>query len=88
MPGHLHWLIVRDTIELSGVMRLFKGKTGFVLNHRLGQKGAFWQRSFYDYALRKEEDLQVAAGYIVTSPLRAGLVEHIADYLHWDAEWI
>ena len=88
MPDHLHWLIVVDTIELSEVMRLFKRKTGFVLNHRLGQKGAFWQRGFYDLALRKEEDLQVAARYIVTNPLRAGLVEHIADYPHWDAEWI
>jgi hypothetical protein len=28
------------------------------------------------------------ARYIVANPLRAGLVEHLGDYPHWDAVWL
>ncbi len=88
MPDHLHWLVTVDSIDLSEVVRVFKGKTGFVLNKRLTRQGAFWQRGFYDHAIRKEEDIRAAARYIVANPLRAGLVEHISDYPHWDAIWL
>jgi len=54
--------------------------------HRLG--GALWQRGFHDHALRRDEDIEDIARYIVANPLRAGLVRHIGDYPHWDAIWI
>jgi hypothetical protein len=38
--------------------------------------------------LRKDEDLQTVARYIVANPLRAGLVEKIGDYPLWDAIWL
>jgi putative transposase len=28
------------------------------------------------------------ARYIVANPLRAGLVERLGDYPHWDAVWL
>ena len=51
-------------------------------------EGAVWQPGFHDRALRKNEDLVTASRYIVANPVRAGLVEHIADYPHWDAVWL
>jgi len=38
--------------------------------------------------MRKEEDLQALARYIVANPLRAGLVKRVGDYPHWDAMWL
>ncbi len=39
-----------------------------------------WQRSFFDHALRDEESLEAVARYIVSNPVRAGLVEDWRDY--------
>jgi putative transposase len=47
-----------------------------------------WQDGYYDRALRKEEDLQQIARYIVANPLRAKLVNKIGDYPLWDAVWL
>lgn len=45
-------------------------------------------KSFYDHALREEDDLKGIARYIVANQIRAGLVEKIGDYPHWDAVWL
>ncbi len=88
MPDHLHWLLVLESDDLSQLMRQFKGVSSQKINKKLQRRGTFWQRGFYDHAIRKEQDLRAAARYIVANPLRAGLVETIADYPHWDAKWV
>jgi putative transposase len=88
MPDHLHWLLIVNETHLSEIVRIFKGKSSFDLKKSFHLNGVFWQRGFYDHALRKEEDLRAAARYIVANPLRAGLVDSIADYPHWDAKWV
>ncbi len=88
MPDHLHWLVVVKSIPLSESMHLFKGRSSQLLNEKLSKKGTFWQRGFYDHAIRKDEDLRSAARYIVGNPLRTGLVEKVGDYPHWDAVWL
>ena len=47
-----------------------------------------FQKGYYDHAVCKEGDLKKLARYIVSNPLRAGLVSNINDYPHWDAIWI
>jgi len=47
-----------------------------------------WQPGFHDHALRKEEDVRAVARYVVANPLRAGLVQRIGDYPHWNAIWL
>ncbi len=88
MPDHLHWLLVINKTMLSDLMRIFKGTTSSSINKVLNRRGSFWQRGFYDHAIRQNEDLKAAARYIVANPLRAGLVDSIADYSHWDASWL
>ena len=83
MPDHLHWLMqLGDGNQLSKVV----GRVKSVSAHHLGRK--IWQTGFHDHALRKEEDIQGTARYIVANPLRAKLVENIGDYPHWDAKWL
>ena len=82
MPDHLHWLMTLRSGELSGVMRLLKGRTAHVLGHPI------WQSNYHDHAIRKDEDLRALARYIIANPLRAGLVERIGDYPWWNSVWL
>ena len=83
MPDHLHWLLrLRPGHDLSRVVRDVKA----VSSRRFGCR--VWQKGFHDHALRREDDVKDWARYIVANPLRAGLVECIGDYPHWDAIWL
>ena len=88
MPDHLHWLVKLEGCTLDELMRRIKSNSARRINRRLGRTGPVWQQGYHDRALRREEDLQVAARYVVANPLRAGLVERLADYPHWDAVWL
>lgn len=83
MPDHVHWLLqLEEDGNLSDVVRLYKAKVSLTLQQRI------WQRGFHDRALRDEDDLRDIARYIIANPLRAGLVERIGEYPHWDAIWL
>jgi hypothetical protein len=51
-------------------------------------RGRVWQDGFFDHAVRRDEDVRTIARYIVSNPLRAGLVSNLGDYALWDACWI
>ena len=82
MPDHLHWLLQLQQGSLSSLV----GRVKSISARRLG--GQVWQKGFHDHALRQEEDLVALARYVVANPLRAGLVERLGDYPHWDAIWL
>ena len=95
MPDHLHWLLVlRQGASLSSVMRAVKGRSSRLIGDYRRDAPAtsphkpLWQEGFHDHALRKDEDLQAAARYVVANPLRAGVVSRIGDYPLWDAKWL
>lgn len=89
MPDHVHWLFqLGENTDLSAAIKRFKAYSARRVNGHLKRQGALWQKSFYDHALRKGEDVQGVARYIVANPLRAGLVENIGDYPLWDAIWL
>ena len=82
MPDHLHWLLQLKQGSLSHLVGRVKSLTG----NRIGR--SVWQDGFHDRALRREEDLPAVARYIVANPVRAGLVERVGQYPHWDAVWL
>lgn len=83
MPDHLHWLIeLTRQSTLAQIMQSIKTLSAKQIGRPI------WQAGFHDHALRKEEDLKATARYIIANPLRAGLVENIGDYPHWDAIWL
>lgn len=89
MPDHIHWLFqLKNCSNLATVIKKFKGRSARSLNLLLDKKGTFWQHAYYDHALRNDEEIKKVARYIVANPLRAGLVERIEDYPHWDAVWL
>lgn len=90
MPDHMHWLMsLGGDIGLSATVARVKGESARRINAALERTGyPVWQRGFHDHALRKDEDMREIARYVVTNPLRAGLVAHLGDYPWWDAEWL
>ncbi|MDP1610436.1 MAG: transposase [Sulfuritalea sp.] len=88
MPDHLHWLFqLGEGFTLSKVVQSFKGRSAREIR-QLGEHREIWQRGYHDHALRAEEEVQGVARYLVTNPLRAGLVMRVGDYPHWDAVWM
>ena len=89
MPDHLHWLLaLGHSHSISIVAKMLKGRTATAINRGSARRGPVWQRAYYDHALRRDEDLAGVARYLVANPLRAGLVEKLGDYPHWDAVWL
>jgi len=91
MPDHFHGLLQlhdSDADDLSSIMKFIKGQSARDINKQLNRSGALWQTGFHDHALRKEDDRVATARYIVANPLRAGLVERLADWPHWDSVWL
>ena len=88
MPDHLHWLVQLKTGSLNWLMQRLKSRSAIALNRLHGTHGAVWQKGYHDRAIRREEDLQAVARYVVANPLRAGLVKRIGDYPFWDAAWL
>lgn len=83
MPDHIHWLFqLNHSHLLSKVIQSIKS----ISAHLIGQP--IWQSGFYDHAIRKDEDIQNVARYIVANPIRAGIITKIGNYPHWDAIWI
>ena len=83
MPDHLHWLFsLAQDQAISSLMRSVKSLSA----KKIG--APIWQKGFYDHALRSEDNLQETARYIVANPVRAGLVQKVADYPHWHAIYV
>lgn len=83
MPGHVHWLLqLTEGVSLSNVIKSMKSESAKAIGQPI------WQAGYYNHALRKDEDIQTIARYIVANPIRAGLVTKVGDYSHWDAIWL
>lgn len=89
MPDHVHWLLILgNSLSLSRMLQTFKGRAAHQVNRALHRTGKVWATAFHDRALRRDEDVQAVARYIVANPIRAGLVDRIGNYPLWDAVWI
>jgi putative transposase len=89
MPDHLHWLLQLDHAwPLQKVIKSVKARSALRINNRFSRSGSLWQRGYHERALRTPESVRTAARYVVANPLRAGLVERVGDYPHWDCIWM
>jgi len=89
MPDLVHWLFgLNNVFILTQTTQRFKARSTHGVNCYLKRSGAVWQKAYYDYALRQEEDIQGVARYIIANPLRAGLAHKIGEYPLWDAAWL
>jgi len=87
MPDHWHGLLVLgEARSLFAVMQRAKAVVSLAVSREFGLR-PLWRTGFHDRALRWDEQLRVAARYVVANPLRAGLVGDLRDYPWWHSEW-
>jgi REP-associated tyrosine transposase len=80
MPDHVHLLVgVPHGSSLPALIGAWKSQC-YREWRRIGRRETFWQRSYFDHALREEEDLRVVTNYILNNPVRAGIVIRFQDY--------
>ena len=89
MPDHVHLLIKLDSeITLSQFVQRYKSFATKSARELGLEFQSLWQKGFYDRAIRREDDIQGVARYIVANPIRAGLVKSIRQYPFWNAIWL
>jgi REP element-mobilizing transposase RayT len=89
MPDHLHWLLQLSDTTLPLLLGRFKSLSARAINRSRKISGeTIWQAGFHDHAIRHGGNLQVLARYIAGNPVRAGLVDSVGEYSHWDADWL
>jgi len=80
MPDHLHVVNegLSDNSDLWKMITFFKQKTGYWLAQN--KKEIRWQKDFYDYIHRREDDLKKHLIYILNNQVRKGLVSDWRKY--------
>jgi REP element-mobilizing transposase RayT len=88
MPDHWHALVeLGEDGNLAKAMHLVKGRSSHALSRATGRPGPLWEPGYHDRALRQDDDVVVAARYVIANPIRAGLVDKAADYRFWGCRW-
>ncbi len=86
MPDHLHVIVSpgESTLPLSKFLNVFKGRTTAVFKDKENLR-KIWQRSAFDHVIRTEENLKKVIEYIMSNPVRKGIVGKADDYPY--SEW-
>ena len=80
MPDHVHLLLgVGREMSLPSFVGRWKSRCAKARRVRTGD-GQFWQRSFYDHAIRDNQDILETATYILQNPVEAGLAKDFHEY--------
>lgn len=81
--NHVH-LLVKDTTPgaISQSIQLIAGKTGRDYNKRKARKGAYWEDRYHATAIEADEHLWRCLVYIDLNMVRAGAVQHPAEWPH------
>lgn len=83
MPDHIHFCAeASPTRSLIDFTREFKN-LAIRQAWQYGYRGSFWQTSFFDHFLRKEENINTVVRYILNNPVRAKLASYWWEYPYW-----
>lgn len=65
---------------LTDTLKRLKGRTARFCNLALGRSGTFWHSESYDHVIRNAKEYERIIWYILTNPVKAGLVEKWEDW--------
>ncbi|MBM3834024.1 MAG: transposase [Verrucomicrobia bacterium] len=80
MPNHVHALLTIDEVPLGQIMADLKEYTARQANQRLGRRGQFWAKDYFDTYMRNTEHELKARRYIENNPTRAYLVQNPKEW--------
>ena len=75
MPDHIHLLFRPINLGISKAIQLIKGRASRKIN-----KGSFWQKGFFDFAILTDKKFKEKFNYIHYNPVKKRLVEKAEDY--------
>jgi putative transposase len=80
--NHVHLLIKDngDAESIPSAIQLVAGRTAQEYNQRKGRKGAFWEDRYHATAVESGEHLRRCLVYIDLNMIRAGVVNHPAEW--------
>lgn len=85
MPDHMHLALQLAGDEtLAKTMNRINSCSAIAVSRALNRQSQVWQGAYHDHALRDEEHLFTAIKYLISNPIRAGLVEKLGDYSYWN----
>jgi len=86
MPNHVHVLFTpMDDWTLTKIIHSWKSFSAREANKILGRVGEFWQREYFDRAIRNEQGFNSAVAYIENNPVKAGLCQVAEEWLFGSA---
>ncbi len=85
MPDHMHLALqLAEDETLSKTMNRINSCSAIAVNRVLNRRAQVWQGAYHDHALRDQAQLFAAIRYLVSNPVRAGLVQKLGDYPYWN----
>ncbi len=72
MPNHIH-VLFEQYKDLGEIIYKLKGGLAYKINKKLNLKGSFWERDYYDKAIRDERHLKATYDYIENNAPKASL---------------
>ena len=85
MPDHMHLALqLAEDETLAKTMNRINSCSAIAVNRALNRQSQVWQGAYHDHALRDEDQLFTAIRYLISNPIRAGLVQRLGDYPYWN----
>jgi REP element-mobilizing transposase RayT len=88
-PDHLHLVVSAGEQDVVTFVQRWKSWSTR-LAWQAGHVGPLWQPSFWDRAIRGDEDFDMVCSYVVRNPVAAGLVSDDGEWpwawAHWYAD--
>ena len=72
MPNHIH-ILLKQNLELGLILQKLKGGSSLFINKILHKKGQFWERDYFDVAIKDEKHYQSTYNYIKNNAVNANL---------------
>ncbi len=84
MPNHVHIVIklLNGSRSISKIMQSIKRISARDCNRILHRRGKFWQEESFDRLVRDETELYNILKYVLTNPVKAGLVNTWDEWEH------
>ena len=74
MPNHVH-LLIQQKQDIDSIMQKIKGAMAFQINKLLSRKGHFWEKTYFDKAIRDEKHFNITHEYIKNNAGKANLAD-------------
>lgn len=86
MPNHVHILFQPlPSHSLASIIKSWKGVAARAINSRLGKRGSFWHKDYFDRGIRDQAHFESVFEYIENNPVKARLCKRSEGWAYGSA---